>query len=97
MENDDVVLGEVWFQSIGYYQYRNTIHKYEYLYVLPRNGIIIGEHGHGKLVYGGQQIRKIKEWYIFSNGDMNLCRKGKTHSLVHHGDPMYHLFKDLEA
>lgn len=91
MENDDIILGEVWTQLIGYYRYKNNVHKYEYLYVLPRNGIVIGEHGHEKIVErcGVQQIRKIKEWYIFPNGEMSLCRKGHTHHLIHHGKPMY--------
>ncbi len=89
MENNNIVLGEVWTQLIGYYRYKNTVHKYEYLYVLPRDGIIIGEHGHEELVHNGQQIRKITEWYIFPNGKMTLCRKGHTHHLNHHGKPIY--------
>lgn len=89
MDNNDIILGEVWTQLIGYYRYKNTVHKYEYMYVLPRNSIVIGEHGHEELVHNGQQIRKIKEWYIFPNGNMTLCRKGHTHYLVHHGEPMY--------
>ena len=32
MKNDDIISGEVWTQLIGYYRYKNTVHKYEYIY-----------------------------------------------------------------
>ena len=105
MKNDDIISGEVWTQLIGYYRYKNTVHKYEYIYLLPRNVTFIDEYGHEKIMErcdisehgheeivercGCQQIRKIKEWYIFPNGIMRLCRKGQTHHLYHHGKPMY--------
>jgi hypothetical protein len=90
MDNDDIILGEVWSQPIGYFRYKNTVHKYEYLYVAS-TGLVIAEHEHEKLLdrCGCQQVRKIKEWYIFPNGNMKLCRKGHTHRLVHQGSPMY--------
>lgn len=90
MENNDIILGEVWTQPIGYFRYKNTVHKYEYLYIAS-TGHVIAEHGHEKAVErcSCQQIRKIKEWYIFSNGYMSLCRKGETHGLNHRGKPMY--------
>ena len=33
MDNDDVVLGEVWSQPIGEFYYKNTVHRFAYLYV----------------------------------------------------------------
>ena len=90
MENNDIILGEVWTLPIGYFRYKNTVHKYEYLYIAS-TGHVIAEHGHEKTVErcSCQQIRKIKEWYIFPNGNMTLCRKDHTHHLNHHGKPMY--------
>ena len=90
MENNDIILGEVWALPIGYFRYKNTVHKYEYLYIAS-TGHVIAEHGHEKTVErcSCQQIRKIKEWYIFPNGNMTLCRKDHTHHLNHHGKPMY--------
>ena len=87
-ENNDIILGEVWSQPIGIYRYLNTVHKYEDLYIAS-NGLVIGEHGHEELVHNNQDIRKIKEWYIFPDGSMQLCRKGETHKLIHYGEPMY--------
>ena len=89
MENDDVVLGEVWSQPIGDFYYKNTVHKFAYLYV-ESQGLAIAEHGHEEQVHGGEQIRKIKEWYIFPNGRMELCRKDCTHKLVNnYKKPIY--------
>ena len=90
MVNNDIILGEVWSQPIGYFRYKNTVHKYEYLYIAS-TGLVIAEHGHEKILdrCGNQQVRKIKEWYIFPNGDMKLCKKDHTHRLIHHGSPMY--------
>ena len=90
MENNDIILGEVWTQPIGFFRYKNTVHKYEYLYIAS-TGHVIAEHGHEKTVErcSCQQIMKIKEWYIFPNGNMTLCRKDHTHHLNHHGKPMY--------
>ena len=89
MDNDDVVLGEVWSQPIGEFYYKNTIHRFAYLYVVSQ-GLAIAEHGHEEPVHNGEQIRKIKEWYIFPDGRMELCRKDHTHKLVNnYGKPIY--------
>lgn len=81
MDNDEVVLGEVWSQPIGEFYYKNTVHKFAYLYV-ESQGLAIADHGHEEPVHGGKQIRKIKEWYVFPDGRMELCRKDCKHRLV---------------
>ena len=89
MENDDVVLGEVWSQPIGEFYYKNTVHRFAYLYV-ESQGLAIADHGHEEPVHGGEQVRKIKEWYVFPDGRMELCRKDCKHRLVNnYGKPIY--------
>lgn len=39
MENNDIILGEVWALPIGYFRYKNTVHKYEYLYIASTHTI----------------------------------------------------------
>ena len=37
-----------------------------------------------------KQIRKIKEWYVFPDGTIELCRKDEKHSLVNNfGKPIF--------
>lgn len=89
MNNDDVVLGEVWSQPIGEFYYKNTVHKFTYLYV-ESQGLAIADHGHEELTRDGKQIRKIKEWYVFPNGIMELCDKDCKHRLLNdYGEPIY--------
>lgn len=89
MENDDIVLGEVWTQPIGEFYYKNTVHKFAYLYV-ESQGLAIARHGHEEPVHGGEQVRKIKEWYIFPDGKMRFCGKDETHELINsYGEPIY--------
>lgn len=89
MDNDEVVLGEVWSQPIGEFYYNNTVHRFAYLYV-ESQGLAIGEHGHSEPVHNGEQYRQIKEWYVFPDGRMELCRKYHTHKLMNNfGKPIY--------
>lgn len=90
MENDDIVLGKVWSQPIGEFYHKHTVHTFSYLYV-ESQGLAIAEHGpHEKLIHGGKQVAKVKEWYIFPDGRMELCKKDCTHKLVNdYGGPIY--------
>ena len=89
MDNDDVVLGEVWSQSIGQIYYKHTVHKFSYLCVVSQ-GLAIGMHGHNEPANGGKQIRKIKEWYVFPDGMIYFCDKGEEHRLFNKYDhPIY--------
>lgn len=80
LENNEVVIGEVWSHPIGEIYYKNTVHKFAYLYVKTQ-GLAIREHGHEEIVHNGKQIRKIEEWYVFPDGKMELCRKDEKHKL----------------
>lgn len=95
MDNDDVVLGNVWSQPIGEFYYKHTVHRFAYLYV-ESQGLVIGEHGHSEPIHvyeSGYEItmyRQLAEWYVFPNGSMELCRKYLTHKLVNNfGKPIY--------
>lgn len=89
LDNDDVVLGEVWSQSIGQIYYKHTVHKFSYLCVASQ-GLAIGTHGHNEPANGGKQIRKIKEWYIFPDGMIYFCDKDGEHGLFNKYDhPIY--------
>ena len=47
-------------------------------------------HGHEELANGGKQKRKIKEWYVFPDGRVEVCDKGQLHRLVNdYGMPIY--------
>ena len=59
MDNDDVVLGEVWSQPIGEFYYKNTVHRFAYLYV-ESQGLVIGEHGHSEQVHEGRMYRRYR-------------------------------------
>lgn len=86
---DEVVLGEVWFQNIGEYYYNHTVHRFSYLYV-ESQGLVIDKHGHEEPANNGKQIRKIKEWYVFPDGSMQICQKDKKHKLINDfGKPIY--------
>lgn len=89
MENDEVVQGQIWKQLIGEFYYKHTVHRFEYLYV-ESCGLAIAEHGHEEPWHDGKQIRKKKEWYIFHDGTMRMCKKGYTHKLINSCDkPIY--------
>ena len=89
MQNDEVVLGDVWSRPIGNFNYRHTVHEFNYLYV-ETQGLAIAKHGHQAPANGGKQIRKIKEWYVFPDGTIELCRKDEKHSLVNNfGKPIF--------
>ena len=67
----------------------NTVHEFNYLYV-ETQGLAIAKHGHQAPANGGKQIRKIKEWYVFPDGTIELCRKDEKHSLVNNfGKPIF--------
>ena len=89
-QNDDIILGEVWYQPIGEFYYKNTIHRFEYLYIAS-TGLVIDKHRNKEMItkHGIKQFRKITEWYIFPNGKMELCRKNEEHNLIHFGKPIY--------
>lgn len=89
LDNDDVILGDVWCQTIGEFYYKHTVHKFTYLYI-GSQGLAIDEHGHEEPANNGKQIRKIKEWYIFPDGTMSLCDKDETHKLFNRSEnPIY--------
>lgn len=89
MVNNEMVLGEVWSQPIGEFYYKNTVHRFSYLYV-ESQGLAISEHGHEEPFHDGKQIIKVWEWYIFPDGKMELCKKDCTHKLVNdYGKPIY--------
>lgn len=90
MDNDDVVIGEVWSQPIGEFYYKHNVHKFAYLYI-ESQGLAIREHGHSELVHNGERYRReFTEWYVFPDGSMELCRKYFTHSLKNNfGKPIY--------
>lgn len=89
LKNDDVVLGEVWSQPIGTFSHKNKVHQYTYLYV-QSSGLAIDEHSHEEEVHWGKHTMKMSEWYIFSDGRMELCRKNEKHKLINDSDdPIY--------
>lgn len=90
-EQTGVVRGEIWYQRIGEYYHDNTLHVFEYMYVKSEN-IVVDEHGHiiKVMIHGKEQIMKIREFYIFEDGKITMCRKNKKHKLVnHYGMPIY--------
>lgn len=89
MENDYVVLGEVWKQTIGEIYYKHTVHRFSYLYV-KSHGLVIGRHGHNEPANEGKQTRKVKELYIFPDGLISVCGKDQEHQLYNKYDkPIY--------
>lgn len=89
LENDEVVLGEVWSQPIGEFYYKNTVHRFTDLYIESQE-VAIGKHGHSEPVHNGEQFRQMRQWYVFPNGKMKLCKKYCTHKLVNNfGKPIY--------
>lgn len=90
LEKDDVVVGDVWKLPIGEFYYKNTVHKFEYLYVETGRKTVIKGHGHEQMAHDGSRIRKIEEWYVFPDGTMKLCRKDQMHSLKNdYNRPIY--------
>lgn len=89
MDNDDIVLGEVWTQSIGEFYYKHRVHKFSYLYVASQ-GLVIDMHGHDEPANGGKQVRKTKEWYFYPDGAVYFCDKGEKHVLFNpYNHPIY--------
>lgn len=87
--NDDVVLGEVWYQKVGEYHYKHTVHVFEYMYV-ESEGLVIDQHGHNQRIHGGKQVRKTREFYIFPDGRIEMCGKDCKHRLINnYGKPIY--------
>lgn len=89
LENNQVILGEVWSQPIGEFYYNHTVHKFTYLYIGSED-LAIAEHGHEEPANNGKQVKKIKEWYVFPDGTMSMCAKDEKHKLFnHYGEPIY--------
>lgn len=89
MDNDEVVKGEVWSHPIGEFYYKNTVHIFSYLYVESQE-LAIDLHGHYEPANNGKQTRKVKEWYIFSNGKYTFCGKDCKHRLFNRSNgPIY--------
>ena len=81
--------GDVWRCDIGEYRHKHTVHRFSWLYV-ESTGEAVGMHGHEELANGGKQKRKIKEWYVFPDGRVEVCDKGQLHRLVNdYGMPIY--------
>lgn len=82
------IIGSVWKQPIGEFYYKRKVHIFEYLYI-GSCGLVINWHGHHEKA-NEKQKRKIKEWYIFSDGSMKLCDKDELHRLINdEGHPIY--------
>lgn len=91
-DNDDIVLGEVWYQRVGEFYYKHTVHKFEYMYVesVESEELVIGWHGHEEKVNNGKQTKKIREFYIFPDGKIEMCGKDCKHRLINdYGKPIY--------
>ncbi len=89
MNNNAVVVGEVWTQHIGEYYYKHTVHIFSYLCVVS-NGLAIAMHGHSEPANGGTQTRKIKELYVFPDGTSRFCGKDEQHCIVNKSlHPLY--------
>ena len=91
-DNDDIVLGEVWYQRVGEFYYKHTVHKFEYMYVesVESEELVIGWHGHEEKVNNGKQTKKIREFYIFPDGKIEMCGKDCKHRLINnYGKPFY--------
>lgn len=91
-DNDDIVLGEVWYQRVGEFYYKHTVHKFEYMYVesVESEELVIGWHGHEEEVNHGKQTKKIREFYIFPDGRIEMCGKDCKHRLINnYGKPFY--------
>lgn len=86
----DMILGEVWRQRIGEYYHKHSVHRFEYMYVKDCLKVI-DEHGpHREPVHRGSQYKKVREFYIFPDGTVKLCRKDETHYLFNpYGEPIY--------
>lgn len=83
------ITGDVWRCDIGEYRHKHTVHRFSWMYV-ESSGEVIGEHGHDEPANRGKQKRKIKEWYVFPDGRIEVCLKGETHKLVNnYGKPIY--------
>ena len=89
LANDEVILGEVWRQNIGEFYYNHTVHRFSYLYV-ESQGVAIDKHKNEEPANYGKQVRKIKEWYFFHDGLMQVCKKDEMHKLINDfGEPIY--------
>lgn len=88
-DNDDTVLGEVWYQRVGEFYYKHTVHKFEYMYVESED-LVIDWHGHNEQIHGGKQVKKTREFYIFPDGRIKMCGKDCEHRLINDfGKPIY--------
>lgn len=90
-EQTGVVRGEIWYQRIGEYAYDNTLHVFEYMYVKSED-IVVDKHGHDikVMIHNNLQTMKVREFYIFEDGKIKMCRKNEKHKLVnHYGRPIY--------
>lgn len=88
-EKDNVVVGEIWCQRIGDFYYKHTVHQYEYMYVGTER-LAADFHGNEILVHKGKQVKKVREFYIFPDGKIEMCGKNEKHRLVNnYGKPIY--------
>lgn len=95
-DKNKVVLGNVWFQPIGKYYHKRTVHVYEYMYI-DSQGLVIDYHFHEKRVNGGNQISKVTEFYIFEDGKIYMCPKDQQHALINtYGKPIYVISLKIE-
>lgn len=94
-EKNDLVIGDVWQQPIGDIRYKNTIHRYTYLWTDSLN-VVINYHNYRELSEDGKYVKKGRAWYIFSNGDMDFCRRNGRHRLFNEtGEPMYVILLEI--
>ncbi len=89
---EGIVKGDVWECPIGSFSYNHTVHIFTYLYAEydPNQEVVIDFHGHTEEIHGGKQVKKIKEWYFFPNGEVKSCDKDERHQLINdYGKPIY--------
>lgn len=71
---------------------QEKMHIFAYLYAEydSKQEIVIEAHGHKEPFHRGKQVIKIKEWYIFPDGEIKFCNKDELHELVNnYGKPIY--------
>ena len=84
----ELFAGNVLEQYIGTVYHKHTKHVYTCLYIAS-DGPAVFRHGHAEVLPNGD-IKKTKEWYIFSDGHIEFCNKDDVHDLVNNSNkPIY--------
>lgn len=89
---EGIVKGDVWECLIGRFYYKHTVHIFTYLYAEydPDQTVVIDSHGHTEKSYDGKQVKNVKEWYFFPDGEVKFCDKDELHQLINdYGKAIY--------